>query len=84
MLSPFLKEAVTTTTATSERLIFHMAVMRWKVKALTTEELDVLRSWIDEQQRSKEKVRVLPWAQEANEHSDPFFAENAHIQRYVI
>jgi hypothetical protein len=83
MLSPFLKEAVKSTSA-SEKLAFHMAVMRWKVSVLTTEELDVLHLWINEQRKLKERARVLPWEQEASEHGDTFFAENAYIQRHVI
>jgi len=81
-LSPFLREALKSSPSTSEKLMFHMAAMRWKVDALTAEELDVLNLWIDEQHKSKEQARVLPWTQEADEYDDLLFVENAHIQRY--
>jgi len=84
MLSPFLEEAVESSTSTSEKFVFHVAVMRWKVSTLADEELDVLRSWIKGQQKLKEQARVSPWMQEADEYDDALFAENAHIQRYVI
>ena len=83
MLSPFLQESLKSSNSLSEKLVFHMAVMRWKVNALTAEELTALNLWIDEQQKSKEQARMLPWMQEADEHDDLLFAENAHIQRYV-
>ena len=60
-----------------------MAVMRWKVSTLEPDELGVLQSWINEQRKSKEQARVLPWSQEAEEYGDPLFAENTYIQRYV-
>lgn len=60
-----------------------MAFMRWKVSILTPEELGTLQSWIEEQHKSKEQVRVVPWSQEAKEYGDSLFAENEHIQRYV-
>lgn len=64
--------------------MFHMAVMRWKVGALKSAKLNKLHSWIDEQQKLKEQARALPWLQEADEYADPHFAENSHIQRYVV
>ena len=61
-----------------------MAFMRWKVDSLTPEELDELHSWIKEQQELKEQANQLPLSQEAEEYGDPLFAENSHIQRYVV
>jgi hypothetical protein len=61
-----------------------MAVMHWKVSTLAPGELDALHSWIDEQQELKEKGRVVPWSQEADEYGDSLFAENTYIQRYAI
>ena len=84
LLGPFLKEAAKSLTPKTERFLFHMAVMRWKADALPPEELDLLRSWIKDQQKLKGEVRVLPWSQEADEYGDPLFAENAYIQGYVI
>ena len=84
LLGPFLKEAVKSLTPKSEKFLFHMAVMRWKVDVLPPEELDFLHSWIKDQQKLKEEVRALPWSQEADEYGDPLFAENAYIQGYVI
>ena len=84
MLSPFLNEPVESSAPKSERFTFHVAVMRWKVNNLTPNELGVLWSWIDEQKKVKEQDRVEPWLKEAEEYGDSLFAENAHIQRYVI
>ena len=84
MLHQFLKEAVKSSSTKSEKLVFHMAVMRWKVDAMKSAELDKLHLWIDEQQKLKEQARVLPWLQEADEYADPHFAENSHVQRYVV
>ena len=84
LLRPFLKDAVESSPSNSERLVFHMVFMRWKVEGLTPEELDELHLWIKEQQESKEQANQLPLSQEAEEYSDPLFAENSHIQRYVI
>ena len=83
-LRPFLKEAIGSSPAKSEKLVFHQAFMRWKVAGLTSDELDELRSWIKEQQQLKEQANLQLWLQEAEEHGDPLFAENLHIQRYVI
>ena len=84
MLHQFLREAVKSLSTKSEKLVFHMAVMRWKVDALKSAELDKLHSWIDEQQKLKEQAHALPWLQEADEYADPHFTENSHVQRYVI
>ena len=84
LLRPFLKDAVESSPSKSERLVFHMAFMRWKVDSLTPEELDELHSWIKEQQELKEQANQLPLSQEAEEYGDPLFAENSHIQRYVV
>lgn len=82
VLSPAsLKEATKSSATHSEKLVFHMAVMRWKVNALTPNELDVLNTWIDGEQKSK---NMPPWSQEANEYGDVHFAESSHIQRYTI
>ena len=81
MLSPFLKEAAQSSVVRSEKFMFHMAVMRWKVGALAPEELDALRAWIHEQQNSK---NVVPWSLEADKYGDSLLAENSGIQRYVI
>ena len=78
-----MKEVAESSVPRSERLLFHMAVMKWKVSTLTPDELNVLQSWIDDQYKTKEQARLLPWAQEANEYGDTLFAENTHIQRYV-
>ena len=61
-LGPFLNEAAEFSSHRYGKLTFHMAVMRWKVSKLTAEELDNLRSWVDEQHKSKEQARTLPWA----------------------
>lgn len=82
-LSPFLKETAGSSASRSAKLVFHMAVMRWKVSNLGPNELATLQSWIDEQRKSKEQARVLPWSQEAEEYGDPLFAENTYIQGYV-
>ena len=84
ILKPFLKEAVKTSTSTSEKLVFHMAVMRWKCSLLTTDGLTTLQDWVDEQHKSKEKIRSLPWSDEAGEHGDGLFAENTYVQSYVV
>jgi hypothetical protein len=83
-LQPFLKETVSTSTTTSEMLLFHMAVMRWKCSLLPPDELTVLQNWVSEQHALKETARALPWFEEANKHGDPLFAENTFIQRSVI
>lgn len=61
-----------------------MAVMRWKCTLLTPDERTELETWIDEQHKSKEVARTLPWSEEANEHGDQLFAENTYIQRYLV
>lgn len=83
-LKPFLKEAAKASMSTSEKLVFHMAVMRWKCSLLTLDERTTLDKWIDEQRTSKEKARTLPWSEEAGEHGDELFAENVYVQRCVI
>jgi hypothetical protein len=84
ILKPFLKEAVKTSTSSSEKLVFHMAVMRWKCSLLTPDELTMLQDWIDEQHKSKEKIRSLPWSDEASEHGDTLFTENTYTQWYAV
>lgn len=81
-LKPFLNDTIKASTSSSEKLLFHMAVMRWKCSLLTPDEVTVLHDWIDEQQRLKEKTQALPWSEEAGKHGDDVFAEN--IQRYVV
>lgn len=83
-LKPFLKDTIKTSTSTSERLVFHMAVMRWKCSLMSSDELTVLNDWIEEQHALQETARTLPWAAEAAEHGDELFAENSYIQRCVI
>jgi hypothetical protein len=83
MLRPFLKETVQSSTTTSEKLLFHMAVMRWKYSRMPQGERDELQNWISEQQKSKEAARTLPWSVEASEHGDTLFTENSYLQRFV-
>ena len=84
MLNPFIKEAVGVSTSTSQKLVFHMAVMRWKCSRLNPEELVVLKDWIGKDRKSKNKTKALPWSDEASEYSDELFAENTYIQKYVF
>ena len=81
-LKPFLKETAKTSMTRSKRLMFHIAVMRWKCSLLSPEELAALQDWINEQQKARKKESELPWSSEANEYGDALFSENAHIQRY--
>ena len=60
-----------------------MAVMRWKCSLLSPNELTTLQEWVNEQQRAREKVWVLPWSEEAREHGDEVFAENTYVQQYA-
>ena len=83
-LKPFLKDTVRTSASTSEKLLFHMAVMRWKCSLLTPDKMATLHNWIGEQQKSADAKRALPWSGEAIEHGDDLFAENTYIQRYVL
>lgn len=83
-LKPFLNDTIKFLMSCSERLLFHMAVMRWKWTLLTPDELATLRNWIDEQQKSKGKAHAFPWSEEAGKHGDDLFAENTYIQRCVI
>lgn len=83
ILKPFLKETADAVTSTSQKLIFHMAVMRWKCSLLTSEELATVQDWIDNNQKLAEKTQALPWSMEAAEHGDDLLAENTYIQRYV-
>lgn len=84
ILKPFLKESTKTATSTSAKLVFHMAVMRWKCSLLNPNEIATLQDWIDVQHASKKKTQTLPWSEEAGEHGDEVFAENTHIQWYVV
>ena len=84
MLKPFLNDAVKSSTSTSEKLLFHMAVMRWKYSLLNLDERTALHNWIAEQRTSKGTARALPWSEEAVEHGDDLFAENVHIQKCVF
>ena len=84
MLKPFLKETVKASTSTSEKLLFHMAVMRWKYSLLTPDESAALHQWIDEQHALKDTTRALEWSEEAKEFGDCPFPENVHIQRSVF
>jgi hypothetical protein len=83
MLKPFLSETAKSSSTTSEKLLFHMAVMRWKCSLLSPDERAELNSWIDHQKKSKEAARTLPWSVEAGEHGDDLFAENSYVQRLV-
>ena len=83
MLKPYLKDAVRTSASTSEKLLFHMAVMRWKCSLLAPDKMTVLHNWIGEQQKLKDARRALPWSEEAFEHGDDLFAENTYIQRCI-
>ena len=80
-LKPFLKATTKSSTTSSEKLVFHIAVMRWKCSLLTPEELAMLQDWIKKQQKDRKKAQALPWSSEAAEHGDKQFAENVHIQR---
>ena len=83
MLKPFFKETAKALTTTSEKLLFHMAVMRWKCSILSSDERAELQGWINEQHKLKETARALPWSEEATEHGDNAFAENVYVQRFV-
>ena len=83
ILRPFIKESVNEATSTSQKLVFHMAVMCWKCSLLNPEELAKLQGWIKENRKLKNKAQ-LPWSDEANEYSDKLFAENTFIQRCVF
>jgi hypothetical protein len=84
LLKPFLKEVAKSSTTSSEKLVFHVAVMRWKCSLLNPEELTTLHNWIDEQQKIRQKTQTPPWSAEANEYGDELFAENTHIQQYAL
>jgi hypothetical protein len=84
LLKPFLKEAAKASTTSSEKLVFHIAVMRWKCSLLDPDELNTLQDWIDEQQTARQKAQAPPWSAEANEYGDELFAENSHIQWYAL
>ena len=84
LLRPFFKDTVKASTSTSQKLLFHVAVMRWKCSLLGPDELAVLNDWIGEQAKSKEAARALPWMTEAAEHGDDLFAENTYIQRFAL
>lgn len=81
---PFLNEAAKSSTTSSEKLVFHVAVMRWKCSLLNADELATLRDWIEEQRKAKQNMQALPWSLEATEYGDELFAENNHIQRYAL
>ena len=83
MLKPFLNETAKTSSTTSEKLLFHMAVMRWKCSLLSQGERAEVHSWINDQKKLKEVVRTLPWSVEAGEHGDSLFTENSYVQRLV-
>jgi hypothetical protein len=83
-LKPFLKETVKASASSSQKLLFHMAVMRWKYTLLTDTESTALHNWIDEQHMLKDQTRTLPWSEEASEHGDDLFSENLLTQRYVF
>ena len=84
VLKPFFKDTVKASTSTSPKLLFHIAVMRWKCSLMAPDELLVLQDWIQEQTMSKEAERAFPWLTEAAEHGDALFAENTYVQRYVL
>lgn len=83
-LRPFLKEAAKSSTTSSEKLLFHIAVMRWKCSLLNSDEITTLQDWIDEQQKARRKAQGLAWSEEADEYGDDLFTENNHIQRYAL
>lgn len=80
-LKPFLKDTFRASTTTSEKLLFHMAVMRWKYSLLTPSQQTAVQNWIHEEYMLKEKVQIFPWSEEACKHGDHLFAENTYIQR---
>lgn len=67
----------------SEKLVFHIAVMRWKCSFLRPDELATLEDWINEQEKVRLKAQTLPWSAEGDEYGDGLFADNTHIQRCV-
>ena len=82
-LKLFLKETTKGPASTSEKLLFHMAVMRWKCSIMAPNEHTTLHNRIKEQKSSKEAMRTLPWSVEASEHGDGLFTENTYVQWYV-
>ena len=68
----------------SEKLVFHIAVMCWKCSLLNPDKLNTLQDWIDEQQKAKQMVQALLWSAEANEYRDEVFSGNTYIQQYML
>ena len=60
MLGPFLKDTTKSSMSTSGKLLFHVAVMRWKCSLLTPDELTALQTWIEEQHKLRKGVEALP------------------------
>jgi hypothetical protein len=81
ILKPFLKETIKTSASSSEKLLFHMAVMCWKYNLLSPEKSTELHNWIEEQYASRDAARGIPWSDEASELGDDLFPENLYIQQ---
>ena len=82
-LKPFLGKTAQARTKASEKLVFHVAVMRWKCSLLNPAELATLQDWINKQQKARQKARTLPWSAEGDEYGDKQSTENTYIQGCV-
>ncbi|KAF9780503.1 hypothetical protein BJ322DRAFT_1112500 [Thelephora terrestris] len=56
MLKPFLSETAKSSSTTSEKLLFHMAVMHWKCSLLSPDERTELNSWINHQKIQRRQL----------------------------
>ena len=61
-------------------LAFLSAYLRERCSRLSSEEEEILQTYIDEQDSLAAELRVQPWSINDDNEDDPLLAENKYIQ----